>query len=122
MDAVEDQLLSWRKQLHDKADRDPISEREMATLELWMPEARELVLTSVEDHEAAEAVSNHFIAKANDCWNTIASRESLPRCTISRRYMWIDAICINQKDFNERALQVRLIAKVYLQANLLVNP
>jgi len=29
-------------------------------------------------------------------------------------------LCINQKDFEERAAQIRLMAKIYLKASLLV--
>jgi hypothetical protein len=28
-------------------------------------------------------------------------------------WLWIDALCINQADFDERALQVRLMGQIY---------
>lgn len=34
--------------------------------------------------------------------------------------MWIDAICINQMDLNERAQQVQLMAEIYRKASLVV--
>jgi hypothetical protein len=34
----------------------------------------------------------------------------------SRRTLWIDAICINQEDMDERAEQVKLMAEIYTSA------
>lgn len=33
-----------------------------------------------------------------------------------QRYVWIDAVCINQADFEERASQVQLMRRIYLNA------
>jgi len=35
-------------------------------------------------------------------------------------YLWIDSICINQKNTNEKALQVMLMQKIYMQAQQVV--
>lgn len=38
------------------------------------------------------------------------------RETDSRRILWVDAICINQKDFNERGHQVGIMRDIYSKA------
>ncbi|KAF7932472.1 uncharacterized protein EAE98_003771 [Botrytis deweyae] len=42
------------------------------------------------------------------------------RDTILDRIIWIDAICINQEDLNERGHQVQLMAKIYSKASQVV--
>lgn len=37
------------------------------------------------------------------------------------RYLWIDAICINQNDIDERSRQVALMGKIYQSARLVVS-
>jgi hypothetical protein len=39
----------------------------------------------------------------------------------SVRYLWIDAICINQADLGEKDLQVPLMGRIYSQASLVVG-
>ncbi|ORY12590.1 heterokaryon incompatibility, partial [Clohesyomyces aquaticus] len=36
------------------------------------------------------------------------------------RLMWIDAICINQDDLEERSLQVTLMREIYLRSNAVI--
>ncbi|KIM94107.1 hypothetical protein OIDMADRAFT_136646, partial [Oidiodendron maius Zn] len=50
----------------------------------------------------------------------IAIRKGISRFKQTQRYLWVDSICINQKNAKERANQVRLMTKIYLQASLLV--
>lgn len=40
---------------------------------------------------------------------------------IGVRYLWIDAICINQDDLAEKALQVPLMGRIYSQASLVTG-
>jgi hypothetical protein len=40
---------------------------------------------------------------------------------IKSRYLWIDAICIDQKDLSERAAQVRLMDRIFNQAEKVVS-
>jgi hypothetical protein len=35
-------------------------------------------------------------------------------------FLWIDALCINQEDLNERAIQVSMMGKIYAAANLVI--
>lgn len=42
------------------------------------------------------------------------------RHSTTTRLLWIDAICINQKDLNERSSQVRLMAEIYSNARRVV--
>jgi hypothetical protein len=35
-------------------------------------------------------------------------------------WLWIDALCINQADFDERATQVKLMGSIYSMANRVV--
>lgn len=44
---------------------------------------------------------------------------SLPKLTEEYHLMWIDAICINQEDFHERAEQVNLMRKIYKSSQCL---
>jgi hypothetical protein len=39
------------------------------------------------------------------------------RNSTAARLLWIDAICINQQDLEERGRQVRLMAKIYSRLN-----
>ena len=36
------------------------------------------------------------------------------------RFLWVDSICINQEDIEERGRQVRLMAEIYAYANRVV--
>lgn len=38
----------------------------------------------------------------------------------TRKYLWVDQICINQKDENEKASQVKAMSKIYTQAREVV--
>ncbi|KAI2473329.1 heterokaryon incompatibility protein-domain-containing protein [Annulohypoxylon bovei var. microspora] len=39
----------------------------------------------------------------------------------SERYLWIDAICINQNDLNERSAQVAMMGKIYQTATRVIS-
>jgi hypothetical protein len=42
----------------------------------------------------------------------------VPNVPQSTGYFWIDALCINQKDLNEKSSQVMMMSRIYKQANL----
>jgi hypothetical protein len=42
----------------------------------------------------------------------------VPNVPQSTGYFWIDALCINQKDLNEKSNQVMMMSRIYKQANL----
>lgn len=42
------------------------------------------------------------------------------RGRISSRWLWVDAICINQKDVAEKNLQIRLMSEIYPKARRVV--
>lgn len=53
--------------------------------------------------------------------NMHSALERLPRIDKSQslgRTFWIDAICINQEDWNERGSQVQLMLRIYQQADV----
>jgi hypothetical protein len=58
--------------------------------------------------------------KVEDLWNAYAREEGLPLLHHESHLMWIDAICINQKDLKERSEQVQLMQKIYKDAKTLV--
>jgi len=35
-------------------------------------------------------------------------------------YLWVDALCINQEDVNERATQVSFMGRIYISANIVI--
>ncbi|KAF7889944.1 uncharacterized protein EAF02_002359 [Botrytis sinoallii] len=48
--------------------------------------------------------------------NLFAALEAL-RLRSRRRYLWVDAVCINQEDFDERNAQVALMSQIYAKAD-----
>ncbi|KAH7382405.1 heterokaryon incompatibility protein-domain-containing protein [Phaeosphaeria sp. MPI-PUGE-AT-0046c] len=48
---------------------------------------------------------------------TPSAYEMLENLCIYRRWLWIDAICINQLDSAEKEIQIPLMRKIYAQAN-----
>jgi hypothetical protein len=52
-------------------------------------------------------------------WNTFAERENLPLLHCDPQLIWIDALCINQSDLQERARQVNIMQKIYKGAGSL---
>jgi len=69
-------------------------------------------------HGASRSLS-HVIeinsASFNVTSNLYYALQNLRR-KFSPRTLWINAICINQKDDNEKSTQVELIAKIYKKA------
>ncbi|KAF2182882.1 HET-domain-containing protein, partial [Zopfia rhizophila CBS 207.26] len=51
--------------------------------------------------------------------NLYAALSHLRDCTIER-IIWVDAVCINQADWEERGRQVQLMAEIYSKANRVV--
>jgi hypothetical protein len=47
-------------------------------------------------------------------------KNGLSQATIGKRIVWIDAICINQKDLDERSQQVSLMRKIFSHASNVV--
>jgi hypothetical protein len=54
-----------------------------------------------------------------ELWGIRALREGLPMLHQEPHFLWVDAICINQKDFKERGEQVQLMRKIYKEAKSL---
>ncbi|TGO44573.1 hypothetical protein BOTNAR_0792g00040 [Botryotinia narcissicola] len=48
--------------------------------------------------------------------NLFAALEAI-RLRSRRRYLWVDAVCINQEDFDERNAQVALMSQIYAKAD-----
>ena len=46
-----------------------------------------------------------------------------PTCNgiVRQKYIWIDAVCINQGDLAERSSQVSMMGKIYKSANLVIS-
>lgn len=42
------------------------------------------------------------------------------RNSLLERYLWVDAVCINQDDIDERGSQVQLMASIYSKANCVI--
>jgi hypothetical protein len=54
-----------------------------------------------------------------ELWGIRALREGLPMLHQEPHFLWVDAICINQKDFKERGEQVQLMRRIYKEAESL---
>jgi len=72
------------------------------------------------DQDSKEAASLEFPKDAEKMWNRIADREAIPRLYGEPVWLWIDGICINQKDDTERNAQVQMMARIYSKAQHLV--
>lgn len=57
--------------------------------------------------------ANASLEVTRNCFNALKAL----RQSHERRYMWIDAICINQNDLEERSRQVRLMARIFANAS-----
>jgi hypothetical protein len=70
-------------------------------------------LPDVNDHCSRVLLNSHVVP------TTPNLRLALNRLPPERCY-WIDALCINQRDDNERGLQVRLMTEIYRHASAVV--
>lgn len=50
-------------------------------------------------------------------WNYLVQARSEERCTLEPRYIWVDAVCINQDDLDERSTQVAIMGQIYSKAS-----
>jgi hypothetical protein len=46
-------------------------------------------------------------------WGIHATKEGKARVTVNNRLLWIDAICINQDDLDERIAQIKIVRQIY---------
>lgn len=87
----------------------------------------ELILCSLSDHPSYEALSYTWGDPESTCpiaingsslqvTTNLASALRHIRTPDSPRVLWIDAICINQRDFVERSHQVAIMPKIYQRA------
>jgi hypothetical protein len=53
-------------------------------------------------------------------WDLHATKEGKARINVSSRLLWIDAICINQADFDERVAQIKIMRQIYQSASSVV--
>jgi hypothetical protein len=50
-------------------------------------------------------------------WGHHATREGKARVAVNSRLLWIDAICINQADLDERIAQIKIMRQIYQRAH-----
>jgi hypothetical protein len=50
-------------------------------------------------------------------WDLNATKEGKARVTVNSRLLWIDAICINQADLDERIAQIKIMRQIYQHAH-----
>jgi hypothetical protein len=113
------------------------SNQEIRVVELLPGNADDLVscrlehrtLTSPGDYEALSYVWGNSFTSASisvDGSNVLQITDNLHsalrylRHDVRSRYVWIDAICINQADTSERSHQVKMMRKVYSSASCVV--
>jgi hypothetical protein len=53
-------------------------------------------------------------------WDLHATKEGKARVNVNSRLLWIDAICINQADFDERVAQIKIMRQIYQSASSVV--
>jgi hypothetical protein len=50
-------------------------------------------------------------------WNYLVQARREEMCTLDARYIWVDAVCINQNDLDERSKQVAIMGQIYSKAS-----
>ena len=53
-------------------------------------------------------------------WDLHATKEGKARVNVNSRLLWIDAICINQADFDEKVAQIKIMRQIYQSASSVV--
>ncbi|KAF1969679.1 HET-domain-containing protein [Bimuria novae-zelandiae CBS 107.79] len=88
----------------------------------------ELFNTSLEETPSYEALSYHW-GNVNDTTEIVCNGRDFPitsnlraalldlRQPDRKRALWIDALCINQRDYSERNQQLQLMHQIYRRAN-----
>ncbi|CZR61365.1 uncharacterized protein PAC_11261 [Phialocephala subalpina] len=71
-------------------------------------------------NDVGKTFNAEFLEEAESKWNMIAAREGVPRLYEDSVLLWIDGLCINQRDSDERNVQVRIMARIYAKADFLV--
>lgn len=118
--AAREELDRLKEQLYKLTNVND-SEPELATIDdLYKRVSTYIWFGQCNDRGILENLVDEFITVAANLWNRIAIRKGISRFKQTQRYLWVDSICINQKNAKERANQVRLMTKIYLQASLLV--
>jgi spore maturation protein CgeB len=69
-----------------------------------------------DDKPQSIIVDNHMLSVTENLYTVL---KRLRDCKIPRT-IWIDAICINQEDENEKKLQIQLMAAIYAKASRVI--
>lgn len=72
------------------------------------------------DWQKVNTFGGELAEELEERWKTIACREGLHLVHHESCLLWIDAICINQRDLEERSRQVQLMDLIYLKATSVV--
>ena len=88
--------------------------------------AKELHLLSSSAPRSAEEIAS-LLANLDQrrqqlkaLWDLHATKEGKARVYVNSRLLWIDAICINQADFDERVAQIKIMRQIYQSASSVV--
>lgn len=121
--------MAWRK-VYREVKLDPTSDSiRLARIILSNHQDGSYILLKIEKFQLSSAPSFYALSymwgAPNECKEIVVNGEkflirenlwyflwqgSIPdRC----QYLWIDALCINQEDSNEKSHQVRLMGKIY---------
>jgi hypothetical protein len=68
----------------------------------------------------AKAEMSRIVKDVEELWTEYANDEGVPLLFQESHFLWIDAICINQADFDERAKQIGLMQNIYKEASCLL--
>lgn len=89
---------------------------------------RTVEISDFHDYEALSYVwgdpKDSILLKLDECLVTVTRNLSAALCELrlpsTERVLWIDQLCIDQTDYNERANQVEIMGAVYKQAKLVI--
>jgi hypothetical protein len=113
-------LQTLAKQLYEKPQRDRVHDGMVKQLELMLMAVFRPGMPESYNTARIKDAPDNFIELTKGVWNDIAIHEGLSTWKNARKYLWIDGLCINQKDYDERAARVRMMPKIYSNASLLV--
>ncbi|KAF2752143.1 HET-domain-containing protein, partial [Sporormia fimetaria CBS 119925] len=79
--------------------------------------AKHIALRGFEPHVSAREAETQPSVIANPSLDTVDPTKRLPNCW---KYIWIDALCINQEHISERNPQVRLMSEIHKSATFVL--